>query len=147
MKRKKLLNSRQRGFSTIELTIVIGILSIIIAGIFTQMDQAQQRAYTERIKLDNMQEARDFVDQFFRDINQIGYPNVRMMDVTSPSWAPALSTPASYGWHNTSAKDHRVAIGLGKIDNTAFQFEADTNADGNVQRVPNQINGDGRRAL
>jgi len=29
------------------------------------MEQAQQRAYAERIKVDNMQEARDFVDQFF----------------------------------------------------------------------------------
>jgi len=147
MKRKKLLNSRQRGFSMIELTIVIGILSIIIAGIFTQMDQAQQRAYTERIKLDNMQEARDFVDQFFRDINQIGYPNVRMMDVTSPSWAPALSTPPTYAWNNAYANDNRMAIGLVKIDNTAIQFEADTNGDGNVQSVQYKINGNGNCTL
>jgi len=68
---------------------------------------------------DNMQEARDFVDQFFRDINEIGYPNVRMMDVTSPSWTPALSTPASYAWNNPYANDNRMAIGLVKIDNTA----------------------------
>jgi prepilin-type N-terminal cleavage/methylation domain-containing protein len=147
MKRKKLRNSRQRGFSMIELMIVVGILSIVIAGIFTQMDQAQQRAYTERIKLDNMQEARDFVDQFFRDINDIGYPNVRMIDVASLSWNPVLTTPPTYGWNNLYANDNRIAIGLVKIDNAAIQFEADTNGDGNVQSVQYKINGNGNCAL
>ena len=147
MKRKKLLNSRQRGFSMIELMLVLAILGVIVGGLFSQMDQAQQRAYAERIKLDNMQEARDFVDQFFRDINEIGYPNVRMVDVTSPSWAPALSTPASYAWNNTYANDNRMAIGLVSIDNTAIQFEADTNGDGNVQSVQYKINGNAVCAL
>jgi prepilin-type N-terminal cleavage/methylation domain-containing protein len=147
MKKKKLRNSRQRGFSMIELTIVVGILTIIIAGIFAQMDQAQQRAYTERIKLDNMQEARDFVDQFFRDINEIGYPNVRMVDITSGSWNPVLATPPTYAWNNLYANDNRVAIGLVRIDNTEIRFEADTNGDGNVQSVRYAINGNGNCAL
>jgi prepilin-type N-terminal cleavage/methylation domain-containing protein len=147
MKRKELPNSRQRGFSMIELTIVVGILGIIIAGIFTQMDQAQQRAYTERVKLDNMQEARDFVDQFFRDINEIGYPNVRMVDITSGSWNPVLATPPTYAWNNLYANDNRVAIGLVRIDNTEIRFEADTNGDGNVQSVRYAINGNGNCAL
>jgi prepilin-type N-terminal cleavage/methylation domain-containing protein len=147
MKREKLPNSRQCGFSMMELIIVMGILGVITAGIFTQMDQAQQRAYTERIKLDNMQEARDFVDQFFRDINEIGYPNVRMMDVTSASWNPALSTPATYGWNNAYANDNRTAIGLVRIDNTEIRFEGDTNGDGNVQSVRYAINGNGNCAL
>jgi prepilin-type N-terminal cleavage/methylation domain-containing protein len=147
MKKKKLRNSRQRGFSMIELTIVVGILTIIIAGIFAQMDQAQQRAYTERIKLDNMQEARDFVDQFFRDINEIGYPNVRMVDITSGSWNPVLATPPTYAWNNLYANDNRVAIGLVRIDDTEIRFEADTNGDGNVQSVRYAINGNGNCAL
>jgi prepilin-type N-terminal cleavage/methylation domain-containing protein len=147
MKRKKLRNSRQRGFSMIELTIVVGILTIIIAGIFAQMDQAQQRANTERIKLDNMQEARDFVDQFFRDINEIGYPNVRMVDITSGSWNPVLASPPTYAWNNLYANDNRVAIGLVRIDNTEIRFEADTNGDGNVQSVRYAINGNGNCAL
>jgi type II secretory pathway pseudopilin PulG len=131
----------------IELTIVVGILTIIIAGIFAQMDQAQQRAYTERIKLDNMQEARDFVDQFFRDINEIGYPNVRMVDITSGSWNPVLASPPTYAWNNLYANDNRVAIGLVRIDNTEIRFEADTNGDGNVQSVRYAINGNGNCAL
>jgi prepilin-type N-terminal cleavage/methylation domain-containing protein len=144
---EKMLNRRQCGFSMIELMLVIAILGIIVGGLFSQMDQAQQRAYAERIKVDNMQEARDFVDQFFRDINEIGYPNVRMMDITSASWSPALSTPATYAWNNAYANDNRMAIGLVKIDNTAIQFEADTNGDGNVQSVQFKINGNGACAL
>jgi prepilin-type N-terminal cleavage/methylation domain-containing protein len=147
MKGKKLQKSRHRGFSLMELMIVLTILSIIVGGIFEQMNVAQQRAYAERIKLDNMQEARDFVDQFFRDINEIGYPNVRMIDVTSASWNPVLTTPATYAWNNPYANDNRMAIGLVAIDNTAIQFEADTNGDGNVQSVQYKINGNGNCAL
>jgi prepilin-type N-terminal cleavage/methylation domain-containing protein len=147
MKMKKMRNGRQRGFSMLEMLLVLGILSVVVGGIFAQMDQAQQRAYAERIKLDNMQEARDFVDQFFRDINEIGYPNVRMVDVTSPSWSPALSTPATYAWNNAYANDNRMAIGLVRIDNTEIRFEADTNGDGNVQSVRYTLNGNGNCAL
>jgi prepilin-type N-terminal cleavage/methylation domain-containing protein len=149
MKTKKMPNRRHRGFSMIELMLVLVILSIVVGGIFAQMDQAQQRAYAERIKLDNMQEARDFVDQFFRDINQIGYPNIRMVD-TNPLtsvWAPPLTTPATYAWNNAYANDNRFAIGLVKIDNAAIQFEADTNGDGNVQSVQYKINGNGNCTL
>ena len=147
MKREKMLSRRQRGFSMIELMLVLAILGLVVGGLFTQMDQAQQRAYAERIKVDNMQEARDFVDQFFRDINEIGYPNVRMIDVASASWNPVLATPATYAWNNAYANDNRMAIGLVKIDNTAIQFEADTNGDGNVQSVQYKINGNGNCAL
>jgi prepilin-type N-terminal cleavage/methylation domain-containing protein len=147
MKSKKISNGRHSGFSMIELMLVLVILSVVIGGLFSQMDQAQQRAYAERIKLDNMQEARDFVDQFFRDINEIGYPNVRMMDTTSASWAPALTTQATYGWSSNYAFDNRLAIGLVSIDNTAIQFEADTNGDGNVQSMQYKINGNGACAL
>jgi len=147
MNRKKTVKSRQHGFSMIEMLLVLVIISVVVGGLFSQMDQAQQRSYAERIKLDNMQEARDFVDQFFRDINEIGYPNVRMMDVSSTFWSPALSTPAAYTWNNAYANDNRMAIGLVKIDNAAIQFEADTNGDGNVQSVQYKINGNGNCTL
>ena len=147
MNRKKTVKSRQHGFSMIEMLLVLVIISVVVGGLFSQMDQAQQRSYAERIKLDNMQEARDFVDQFFRDINEIGYPNVRMMDISSTFWSPALSTPAAYTWNNAYANDNRMAIGLVKIDNAAIQFEADTNGDGNVQSVQYKINGNGNCTL
>src|SRR6266571_2782029 len=98
MKTKNLARRVQHGFSLIEMLIAVLVMAIVSAGILAQMDIAQQRGYSEQVKLDNFQEARDFVDQFFRDINQIGYPNSRLIDSASPSWAPVLLTQTTYTW-------------------------------------------------
>lgn len=119
----------------IEVMITIAILGLVIGGLMSQMDLAVQRQYSERIKLDDMQEARDFVDQFFRDINQTGYPNVRMFDNTT-NW---LTSPA--------INDGRVAAGLVKMDASEIWFEADTNGDGSVQSVVYKVNGSGNCAF
>src|ERR1700674_5323435 len=127
--------NRQNGFSLLEMMLVVLIFSVVSGGIFLQLNTAQQRAFSEQVKLDNFQEARDFVDQFFRDINQIGYPNSRMVDTTSASWAPALASPL--------INDNRMAIGLVKIDANQIRFEGDMNGDGVVQSVVYMINGSG----
>src|SRR5882672_2091306 len=125
---------QQQGFSLLEILIVMGIMGIISAGILSQMDSAQQRGYSEQVKLDNFQEARDFVDQFFRDVNQIGYPNSRMIDTTA-AWSPILAT--------TLINDNRLAIGLVRIDGNEIRFEGDMNGDGNVQSIIYMVNGSG----
>lgn len=130
---------RQSGFSLMEMMVVVMILGVVAAGIFEQLDSAQQRAFSEQVKLDNFQEARDFVDQFFRDVNQIGYPNSRMADTTSVSWSPALASPL--------INDNRMAIGLVKIDANEIRFEGDMNGDGIVQSVIYMVNGSGSCAL
>src|ERR1700674_1511878 len=139
--------NRQNGFSLLEMMLVVLIFSVVSGGIFLQLNTAQQRAFSEQVKLDNMQEARDFVDQFFRDINEIGYPNSRMVDTTSVSWSPALTTQSTYNWSSQYINDNRLAIGLVKIDANELRFEADTNGDGNVQSVIYTINGSGTCTL
>jgi len=129
----------QRGFSLIEMMVVVLILGVISAGLFVQIDTAQQRAFSEQVKLDNFQEARDFVDQFFRDVNQIGYPNSRQVDTTSVSWSPVLASPL--------INDNRLAIGLVKIDSNEIRFEGDMNGDGVVQSVIYMVNGSGSCSL
>jgi len=128
----------QKGFSLIEMMVVLLILGIISAGLFAQIDGAQQRAFSEQVKLDNFQEARDFVDQFFRDVNQIGYPNSRMIDTTA-AWSPALASPL--------INDNRLAIGLVRIDANEIRFEGDMNGDGVVQSVIYMVNGSGSCTL
>jgi prepilin-type N-terminal cleavage/methylation domain-containing protein len=130
---------RRNGFSLLEMMVTVLILGIVTAGLFVQIDMAQQRAFSEQIKLDNFQEARDFVDQFFRDVNQIGYPNSRMVDATSLSWSPALAAPL--------INDNRMAIGLVKIDANEIRFEGDMNGDGVVQSIIYMINGSTSCAL
>jgi type II secretory pathway pseudopilin PulG len=114
--------------------IVVLIIGVVTGAVLSQMDLAVQRSNAEQIKLDGMQEARDFLDQFFRDINEIGYPNVRLVDTsTGPSWTPQLASPV--------IQDNRFAIGLVKIDNNEVWFEADTNGDGDVQSIDYKLNG------
>jgi prepilin-type N-terminal cleavage/methylation domain-containing protein len=127
----------QSGFSLFEMLVVILILGIVTGGIFAQIDLAQQRAFSEQVKLDNFQEARDFVDQFFRDVNQIGYPNSRMVDTNllTTNWVPLLASPL--------INDNRMAIGLVKIDANEIRFEGDMNGDGVVQSIIYMINGSG----
>jgi prepilin-type N-terminal cleavage/methylation domain-containing protein len=139
MSRNSRVRKGQNGFSLFEMMVVVVILGIVTAGLFTQIDTAQQRAFSEQIKLDNFQEARDFVDQFFRDVNQIGYPNSRMVDTTSASWSPALASPL--------INDNRLAIGLVKIDANEIRFEGDMNGDGVVQSIIYMVNGSGTCAL
>src|SRR5713226_9284880 len=129
--------NRQNGFSLLEMMVVVLILGVVSAGLFTQIDSAQQRAYSEQVKLDNFQEARDFVDQFFRDVNQIGYPNSRMVDTTTgASWIPPLVVAPLIN-------DNRMAIGLVKVDANEIRFEGDMNGDGVVQSIIYMINGSG----
>ena len=134
MNTPKIASHPQRGFTLLEMMLTVLILGVTIGAILSQLELSVQRQSTESHKLDDMQEARDFVDQFFRDINEIGYPNVRMIDTTA-AWAPALANPL--------INDNRLAVGLVKIDATEIRFESDTNGDGNVQSVAYMINGSG----
>jgi type II secretory pathway pseudopilin PulG len=119
----------ESGSTLIELVIVVAILSVVTGGVFLQLDTAQQRMNAEQTKVDNFDEARDFVDQFFRDINQVGYPNGRMV-----SFAPTTS-------------DNRVAVGLVKVDANSIWFEGDVNGTGVVQSVQYKVNGSGSCTL
>jgi len=139
MSDKRHVRNPQSGFTAVEMLVAMLILGVVTAGIFAQINLAQQRAFSEQVKLDNFQEARDFVDQFFRDVNQIGYPNSRMVDTTSASWSPALAAPL--------INDNRLAVGLVKIDANEIRFEGDMNGDGVVQSIIYTINGSGSCTL
>lgn len=120
-----------RGFSLIELMLVLVIISLVVAAILTQAQQVQQRAVAEQGKVDNFQQARDFLDQIYRDARQMGYPNLRNFDTTVGVW------------QSTLANDSRLAVGLVKLSTTQLEFQGDVDGSGTVSVVSYMVNGSG----
>lgn len=108
---------RSAGFSLIEVLMVVLLLSIIVAAIFSQIDRAQVRYHVEDQKVDLTQQERDFIDQFTRDLHQTGYPS-----------------PALYG-NRLDLTSQRTAIGLWSISQTDLNLEADVDGDGIVDEI------------
>jgi prepilin-type N-terminal cleavage/methylation domain-containing protein len=145
MKRcRNFILSRQCGFTLLEMMISIVVLSLVVGAVFSQLNLAQERMTAEQTKLDDFQQARDFVDQFFRDINQIGDPNIRMFD---GAIVPAFAAPAAPPYNAPLFNDSRLAVGLVSIGNTSIWFEGSVSGIGTVQSVQYQINGSGACAL
>ncbi len=111
----------ERGFSLIELLIVLVIFIVIMGAVFKLMNLATARSSTEQAKLDMFQEAREFMDQMSRDLRQAGYPNVR--DFVSST----LPSPP--------ANDTRVAVGIVKVAADELWFEGDVAGTGTVSVV------------
>lgn len=118
--RQKLTELRShRGFSMIELMVVVAVMTIIMGAVFKSINTAQKTSRSEQIKLDTTQQARDFVDQLTTDLRNSGYPYVRNM-------ANAISDPnngnaAPYNVF-TSAYDPYNAPGLIYVDSGSLWF-------------------------
>jgi prepilin-type N-terminal cleavage/methylation domain-containing protein len=131
--------SEECGFSLLEMMLAVLILTLVMGVVFRQLSDAQYRSTNDQARLDDFQEVRDFVDQFFRDINQIGDPNSRIFDLSGGSWSPPLQSPV--------INDSRFAVGLVKIDANAIQFEASVNGISTVQSITYMVNGSGSCTL
>ena len=111
--------SQQRGFSLLELMVVLLVLSVMMAAVFQQIRLVQQRSTAEQSKVDVFEESRTFVDQMTRDLHQAGYPNPRNFA------AAYISGP----------NDPHAAVGLVKVAVDQLWFEGDVVGDGNVYSV------------
>ena len=115
-------NPRSRGFSLVELMIVVAILGIVLGSVVRYIGVATQRSKVEQTKVDLSQEAREFVDEFERDIHQAGYPNCKMFNMTGTSCVLQYNNP-------------QIAAGLVSVDSTQVVFEGDIDGDGIVDSV------------
>jgi prepilin-type N-terminal cleavage/methylation domain-containing protein len=131
MKTMRKPQSLSRGFSLIELMVVVVIVTLVLGAILSQVEQVQQRAAAERGKVDDFQQARDFLDQIFNDARQMGYPNARNFDVSSGVWQSPL------------VKDQRLAAGLVKLTTGQLEFQGDVDGSGTVSVVSYMVNGNG----
>ena len=121
MKRKQNLETT-RGFSLLELMIVLVIVLSITAAIFQTINVTTQRSTTEQTKLDMFQEAREFMDQMSRDLKQAGYPNPRNMDPSVFTQTPVIN-------------DLHAAAGLVQVNGGDLWFEGDVDGSGMVSSV------------
>lgn len=132
-KTNQIRRARTRGFSLIEVMVVVVMISIVLAAILTQVDQVQQRATAEQGKVDDFQQARDFVAQVVREGRQMGYPNYRNFDTTLLLGPPFKNDPS-------------IAAGLVKLTWNELDFEGDIDGSG-VSDISYKINADGACAL
>src|SRR5579859_7817317 len=87
------MNSKQagqRGFTLIELMMVVLLLSIVVGAVFSQIERAQVRYRVEDQKVDLTQQEREFIDEFTRDLHQAGYPSAPMYGGTGSANQIAL---------------------------------------------------------
>lgn len=133
MRTTQMSQNRARGFSLIELMVTLVMISLVLAAILKQVTQVQQRSTAEQGRVDDFQQARDFMAQIVRDGRQMGYPNVHNFDTTNPITWPT----------NPLINDSRIAAGLIKMTPTELDFSGDMDGSGNVEIVSYKINGDG----
>jgi len=126
----KVQKNAERGFSLIELMVVCLVLVIVLGGVFRIINHIMQRSQVEQVKVDLTQQAREFVDEFERDVHQAGYPNCRM--ISTPG--AATNCPPDYT-NPLVAQNASVAVGLVLVSNTEVIFEGDVDGDGVVDTV------------
>src|SRR3954469_12154848 len=107
----------QKGFSLVELLMVLVILTIVMGVIFQQIITLQQRYRTEEKKVDMFSEGREFMDQFTRDMHAAGFPSAKVY-ATPP---PANST--------------QVAVGIAAARPTFLMMEGDVDGDGQIDSI------------
>jgi len=105
-----------RGFSLVELMVVMAILTIVISVLTEGIIQIQKRSASEVAKVGTAQETRQFMDQILRDLRQCGFPSLAMFD---SSFTPTPTISSTY-----------VAAGLISFSSSAIHFEGDVDGSG-----------------
>jgi prepilin-type N-terminal cleavage/methylation domain-containing protein len=125
----------QAGFSLLEMVIVCALLSIVLASIFGSINTAVQRSQSEQVKVDLVQEGREFIDEFERDLHQAGYPNCHMVQAVIGSTKYTCPADLVTAADTIEAESSTVAVGIAYLSNTKVIFEGDVDGDGYVDSV------------
>ena len=111
-----------RGFSLLELMLVIVVLLTVSGVIMRGIIEMQHRNTAETSKVDTVQQTRDFIDQMVRDVHQVGYPPGRVI-----AGNPSCVNNAS------------VSCGVILFSPTQVIYEGDLEGTGNVYQIWMQL--------
>jgi prepilin-type N-terminal cleavage/methylation domain-containing protein len=119
---KALVKVRQRGFSLLELLLVLGILGVVL-GVVVSGVQLVKTNTTQADNVDLTQESRQFMDQVVQDLHYTGFPPVGMFNAATqllmaPNGCLAVAPQTCY------------AAGLVSISSNAIQYEGDVDGTG-----------------
>ena len=108
---------RERGFSLIEMLVVVAVFTLVTGAVFGLLDVAQQRYRTESEVLDAFQGARIALDQITRDVHTAGYPPVKSLSAgqqaaNSASLAYPFAWQPGYNTQPALAAPCQVTTGL-----------------------------------
>ena len=116
---------KQKGFSLIELLVVLSIFTFIMGGIFTVYNKGQGRFVFEQDVAEAQQTARNVVDMMEREIRLAGFPKTTYYD-------------SALGYNTNS---NTIATGFTTSNGTDMIFEGDINEDGIADVVEYNLNG------
>src|SRR5205085_1575545 len=85
----RFVHHSSRGFSFVETMLVVLVMVIVLGSVVRYVAVATQRSKVEQTRVDLTQEAREFVEEFERDIHQAGYSNCNVINSGRPV-APAV---------------------------------------------------------
>ncbi len=98
---------RSRGYTLLELLIVLVILVTVTGAVFEQINGMQKKAGSEAMKLDMNQQAREFLDQTVRDLHMAGYPGASMYSNPTAASIPGGGRTGKGFTHGDSAGRRR----------------------------------------
>jgi len=118
-------DTAKKGFSLLELMIVLAVFSFIVGGLFNVLQRSQTRYQFEQDVTEAQQSARTAVDMMEREIRLAGFPKLTYYDA-----ALAYTTNSS-----------TISSGFVTVNSTDLVFEGDINEDGVVDVVEYRLNG------
>lgn len=121
MRRKIVARGAVRGFTLLELLIVVAILTAVLGVVFAAVTRLQKTYKAEEAKVDAAQLERTFLDAMANELRQAGFPSRR------------LFAPGVLG--NPALNDYRCAAGPVRISASELWFEADIEGDGQVESL------------
>jgi type IV pilus assembly protein PilW len=120
-----LKNHDRRGFSLVELLVVLAVFTFIVGGLFTVLNKGQVRYAFEQDVTEAQQSARNAIDMMEREIRLAGFPKTTYYD----------------GVLGYNINSNTIAKGFTTSNATDIVFEGDINEDGIVEVVEYNLSG------